>query len=85
VLGFGAASGAPAVRIDRMGPDNYWFGARPQIVSDPRGPGVVAMIGNIGAAAARKSRAARQLFRKNMMADYRHIGGPENRLGRHYS
>ena len=28
VLGFGVANGAPALRIDRMGPDNYWFGAR---------------------------------------------------------
>jgi len=25
------------VRIDRMGPDNYWFGARPQILLDRRG------------------------------------------------
>jgi hypothetical protein len=32
VLGFGVANGAPALRIDRMGPDNYWFGARPQIL-----------------------------------------------------
>jgi hypothetical protein len=27
VLGFGTANGAPAARIDRMGPDNHWFGA----------------------------------------------------------
>src|SRR4051794_10687518 len=40
VLGFGVANGAPAVRIDRMGPDNYWFGARPQVITDRRGPGV---------------------------------------------
>jgi len=45
-----------------MGPDNYWFGARPQIVPDLRRPGVDAMIGNIGAAVASKSRAARQLL-----------------------
>ena len=32
VLGFGVANGAPAVRIDRMAPDNYWFGARRQII-----------------------------------------------------
>jgi hypothetical protein len=44
VLGFGVASGAPAVRIDRMGPDNYWFGARPQVILDRRGPDVDAMI-----------------------------------------
>ena len=52
VLGFGVANGAPAVRIDRMGPDNYWFGARPQIVLDRRGPGVDAMIDKIRAAIA---------------------------------
>jgi Protein of unknown function (DUF3750) len=42
VLGFGVANGAPAVRVDRMGPDNYWFGARPQIIFERRGPGVDA-------------------------------------------
>jgi hypothetical protein len=52
VVGFGVAGGAPAVRIDRMGPDNYWFGARPQIVLDRRGAGVDAMIERIRAAAA---------------------------------
>jgi hypothetical protein len=50
VLGFGVANGAPAVRVDRTGPDNYWFGARPQILFDRRGPGVDAMIDNIRAA-----------------------------------
>jgi hypothetical protein len=38
VLGFGVANGAPAVRIDRTGPDNYWFGARPALLLDRRGP-----------------------------------------------
>lgn len=47
VLGFGVAGGAPAVRVDRMGPDNYWFGARPQIVLDRRGAGVDAIIDKI--------------------------------------
>jgi hypothetical protein len=51
VLGFGVANGAPVVRVDRMGPDNYWFGARPQILFDRRGPGVDAIIDNIRAAA----------------------------------
>jgi hypothetical protein len=50
VLGFGVAGGAPAVRIDRMGPDNYWFGARPWIVLDRRGAGVEAIIEKIRAA-----------------------------------
>jgi hypothetical protein len=53
VLGFGVANGAPAVRIDRMGPDNYWFGAEPQIIFDRRGPGIDAMIDKVRAAIAR--------------------------------
>jgi hypothetical protein len=52
VLGFGVANGAPAVRVDRMGPDNYWFGARPRIVLDRRGAGVDAMIERVRAAVA---------------------------------
>lgn len=52
VVGFGVANGAPAVRIDRMGPDNYWFGARPLIVLDRRGSGVDAMIERVRAAVA---------------------------------
>ena len=38
------------MRVDRMGPDNYWFGARPQIVLDRRGAGVDALIDKIRAA-----------------------------------
>ncbi len=52
VVGFGVANGAPAVRVDRMGPDNYWFGARPRIVLDRRGAGVDAMIDKIRTAVA---------------------------------
>ena len=52
VVGFGVAGGAPAVRVDRMGPDNYWFGARPQIVYERRGANVDAMIDKIRAAVA---------------------------------
>ena len=53
VLGFGIANGAPAVRVNRMGPDNYWFGAGPQVILDRRGPGVDRMIEDIRAAVAR--------------------------------
>jgi hypothetical protein len=53
VLGFGVANGAPALRVDRMGPDNYRFGARPQILLDRRGPDVDVLIDNIRAAIAR--------------------------------
>ena len=52
VMGFGVSEGAPAVRIDRTGPDNYWFGAMPEIILDRRGPGVDAMIEKIHAAVA---------------------------------
>src|SRR5438309_2888679 len=52
VLGFGVANGAPAVRIDRMGPDNYWFGARPQILLDRRGAGIDGMIPRVRDAVA---------------------------------
>jgi Protein of unknown function (DUF3750) len=52
VLGFGVAEGNPAVRIDRMGPDNYWFGAPPTLIFEKRGAGVDAMIDKIRAAVA---------------------------------
>jgi hypothetical protein len=52
VVGFGVANGAPAVRVDRMGPDNYWFGARPRVLLDRRGAGVDDMIEQVRAAVA---------------------------------
>src|SRR4029079_3661071 len=52
VVGFGVANGAPAVRVDRMGPDNYWFGARPQLLLDRRGVGIDDMIKQVRAAVA---------------------------------
>jgi uncharacterized protein DUF3750 len=52
VVGFGVANGAPAVRVDRMGPDNYWFGARPRVVLDRRGAGVDGLIERVRAAVA---------------------------------
>jgi len=52
VVGFDVANGAPAVRVDRMGPDNYWFGALPQLVLDRRGAGVDQMIDKVRAAVA---------------------------------
>ncbi len=52
VLGFGVSQGAPAVRVDRTGPDNYWFGAMPEVILDRRGPDVDAMIDKIRAAVA---------------------------------
>ena len=50
VVGIGVANGAPAVRVDRMGPDNYWFGARPQVLLDRRGAGIDQLIEEVRAA-----------------------------------
>jgi len=44
VMGFGVGRGAPAVRVNRTGPDNYWFGSRPDLIVDRRGPGVDELI-----------------------------------------
>lgn len=52
VVGWGVDRGAPAVRVNRAGPDNYWFGAHPDKLVDRRGEGVDALIGRIEAAAA---------------------------------
>jgi hypothetical protein len=52
VVGFGVANGAPSVRVDRMGPDNYWFGARPELLLDRRGADIEAIIDKIRAAVA---------------------------------
>jgi hypothetical protein len=52
VVGFGVAGGAPAVRVDRTGPDNYWFGARPELILDRRGEGVDALVEKVRDAVA---------------------------------
>lgn len=52
VIGWGVERGLPAVRVDRTGPDNYWFGARPQRLVDLRGEGVDALIDKVQAAVA---------------------------------
>ena len=50
VIGWGVDNGVPAIRVNRMGPDNYWFGARPERLIDHRGDGVDALIEKIEAA-----------------------------------
>lgn len=52
VIGWGMDRGAPAIRVNRTGPDNYWFGARPEVLVDYRGEGVDALIRKIEAAVA---------------------------------
>jgi len=50
VIGWGVDRGVPAVRINRTGPDNYWFGSRPVLLVDLRGEGVDALIARVEAA-----------------------------------
>src|SRR6185503_17205702 len=40
VIGWGVDRGLSAVRVDRTGPDNYWFGRRPDLLVDVQGDGV---------------------------------------------
>jgi len=47
VMGWGVGHGAPAVRVNRTGPDNYWFGSRPELLVDRRGEGVDALVERI--------------------------------------
>jgi uncharacterized protein DUF3750 len=52
VMGWGVDRGAPALRVNRTGPDNYWFGSRPDLLVDLRGPGVDALVQKVQAAVA---------------------------------
>src|SRR5262245_9346106 len=52
VIGWGVDRGIPAIRVNRMGPDNHWFGSRPQLLADVRGEGVDALIERVHAAVA---------------------------------
>lgn len=50
VMGWGVGNGAAALRVNRTGPDNYWFGSRPDLLVDRRGDGVDGLIARIEAA-----------------------------------
>jgi hypothetical protein len=50
VMGWGVGNGAASVRVNRSGPDNYWFGSRPERLVDRRGAGVDELIARIQAA-----------------------------------
>ena len=52
VIGWGVDRGVPALRVNRSGPDNYWFGDRPERLVDLRGEGVDAIIERVEAAVA---------------------------------
>jgi hypothetical protein len=50
-MGWGVDRGAPALRVNRTGPDNYWFGSRPDLLVDVRGDGVDLLIDRVEVAA----------------------------------
>jgi hypothetical protein len=52
VIGWGVDRGAPAIRLNRAGPDNYWFGSRPDLLADRRGDDVDEIIAKVEAAVA---------------------------------
>jgi len=52
VVGWGTMRGLPAIQVNRSGPDNYWFGAEPELLLDRRGPEVDGWIRRIEAAVA---------------------------------
>lgn len=52
VIGWGVERGAAAVRVNRTGPDNHWFGGRPEKLVDLRGDGVDAVVAKVETAVA---------------------------------
>lgn len=52
VVGWGVMRGLPAVQVDRSGPDNYWFGAQPELLVEHRGAQVDDWIRRIERAVA---------------------------------
>jgi hypothetical protein len=52
VMGWGVERGIKAVRIDRSGPDNWWFGAEPTLLLDKRGPEAQELIPRVREAVA---------------------------------
>lgn len=58
VIGYRIASGNVVVASHRH-PDGYWFGARPELLSDLRGPGVDAVIDRLVRAASQYPYSAR--------------------------
>ena len=52
VVGWGVHRGLPAIQVNRTGPDNYWFGSRPDLLADARGGGVESLIDRIEIAVA---------------------------------
>lgn len=53
VIGWGVRRGLDAVRVGPGVPDTYWFGSKPAILADLRGPEIEAVIDQIEAAGKR--------------------------------
>ncbi|WP_236021581.1 DUF3750 domain-containing protein [Geomesophilobacter sediminis] len=51
VIGWRLYRGLPIVRIEKDLPDRYWFGEKPRLLSEHRGPDVDAMIDAVDRAA----------------------------------
>src|SRR3982750_2791527 len=50
VIGWGVKRNGTAVVVSHRPPDGYWYGNRPELLGDVRGPGVDAVIERIEAA-----------------------------------
>jgi Protein of unknown function (DUF3750) len=52
VIGWGVERGLPALRVNRTGADNWWFGSEPELLLDRRGPEVDPLIDRVENAVA---------------------------------
>jgi len=52
VIGWGVERGLPALRVNRTGADNWWFGSEPALLLDRRGHEVEGLIDRVEAAIA---------------------------------
>ncbi len=53
VLGWGVSRGSGAIRISQGNPDSWWYGNRPVLLVDLRGPNVDPIVDKVRAAVAR--------------------------------
>ncbi len=51
VIGWRLRRGLPVVRIEQDLPDRHWFGARPRLIKEHRGPGVDRLIDAVDSSA----------------------------------
>ena len=53
VLGWGVSRGSGAIRVSHGNPDSWWYGNRPELLVDLRGPKVDPIVDQVRAAVAR--------------------------------